>query len=133
MHFLSSKITTGVLVCLLIVSGFACIKKLPALQDSIHRIQNITQQLNEANTMRAEIAHKKAYLQSASYRELQARLKLNYKKPNEHVVFIYDKNDASPTPGLPIQLPIRSADPTLPAIARPKSHWRVWLDYLLGE
>ena len=51
--------------------------------------RNLQQKIDEVNRDIAEAEKTKEYLSSPTYLERQARLKLNYKKPDEKVVFVY--------------------------------------------
>ena len=51
----------------------------------------------EAEQSASELERLKDYLQSSAYLEKQARLKLNYKKPDENVVYIYTRENSNKT------------------------------------
>lgn len=50
---------------------------------------NLKRKIDETNKTVAELENSKEYLQNPAYLERQARLRLNYKKPDEKVVFVY--------------------------------------------
>ena len=54
-------------------------------------LESISAKINEAEKNFLELEKLGDYLKSDAYMERQARLKLNYKKPDEKVVYIYQK------------------------------------------
>jgi cell division protein FtsB len=90
-------------------------------------LENINQKISEIEKSRLELKRLEDYIKSPSYLERQARLKLNYKKPGESVVFVY-KNQYN-------QNPASAGQGTNPA-AKPSivlPNWQKWLDYLLNK
>ncbi len=64
-------------------------------------LRNINQKIDEAKKTGLELEKLSDYLKSDAYLERQARLKLNYKKPDEKVVFVYQSaNTQNSTPKL---------------------------------
>lgn len=87
--FLQSKLVT---VGLILVIGFfalSTIKLQPALVSVRKEIKNVEQKISEIKIARQEAEKLSEYLNSSAYLERQARIKLNYKKPGENVVYIY--------------------------------------------
>ena|SRR3989344_1569967 len=118
-RFLQSKWITvaGLLVLALLVLG--SIRRQPAsdaLQREEDRIKSKTAELRE---QREEFEDKKAFLQSQAFLEREARLKLNYKKPGEEVVFVYHTAEDSESEVTPL--------------AKSASNLSLWLNYLLGN
>lgn len=106
---------------MIIVIGFlalAVVKILPAVVAVNKEAKNLEQKVNETSQNFSELERSKEYLKSSAYLERQARIKLNFKKPDEKVVFVYQK---------PYNL-----NPTASTAAEndylPK--WRQWLKWL---
>ena len=109
-----------------IIIGFfslLVIKLQPSLKTATQEVGNLNQKIAEAEKGRSELQKLGDYLKSAAYLERQARLKLNYKKPGESVVFIY-KNQHN-------QNPTESSEAVKPSTVLP--NWQKWLNYLLGK
>ena len=51
---------------------------------------NLLEQIRKEEEIIEEQEQRADYYRSAGYKEMQARLKLNYKKPGETVIFVYD-------------------------------------------
>lgn len=106
---------------MIIVVGFlalSVVKILPAVVAVNKEAKNLEQKINETNRNFAELERSKEYLKSPAYLERQARIKLNFKKPDEKVVFVYQKP--------------YSLNPTASTAAENdyKSWWRNWLKWL---
>lgn len=86
-------------------------------------VSNLDRKIAEAEQGLSELQKLKDYFKSAAYLERQARLKLNYKKPGESVVFVY-KNQH-------VQSPAKPDDAAKPSLILP--NWQKWLNYLLGK
>lgn len=67
------------------------------------------------------LASSSDYFTSDAYRERQARIKLNYKLPDEQVAFVY--RSASPSQSAPASV----------AKTRTVPNWRKWLDWVFGH
>ena len=87
---------------------FTVKKEMKHLQDTIDQIRH----------EQDELERKRAYYQSDSYLEQQARIRLNYMKPGEQVVAIY-----------------RTAGQEQDAITapRPLNNFKLWWYYFLGR
>src|SRR3989344_5703024 len=82
-------------VAALVIGGvfFILIIKLePAIVLVSKELKNINQKIDEVEKNNLELDKLGDYLGSDAYLERQARLKLNYKKPDENVVYVYAKN-----------------------------------------
>ncbi len=92
-----SKIITVILI--IIVGALTISLSRLVIKTIVQRraLLHLEEQIAILQRQKAEFAQKKSYFQSDSYLEQQARLKLNYKKPNENVVFIYNQTP-TPTP-----------------------------------
>lgn len=109
-----------------IVIGFfllLIVKLKPSLETVNQKVNNLDQKIAEAEKSRLELEKLGDYLKNAAYLEQQARLKLNYKKPDENVVFVYKNQHA--------QSPAQPNDTTRPSLILP--NWQKWLNYLLNK
>ena len=109
-----------------IVIGFfllLIVKLKPSLETVNQKVNNLDQKIAEAEKSRLELEKLGDYLKNAAYLEQQARLKLNYKKPGESVVFVYKNQHA--------QNPAKPADATKSSLILP--NWQKWLNYLLNK
>src|SRR3989344_8422760 len=91
---LQSKWFTAVI---LVMVGFFCIsiiKLSPPLIKVGKELKNINQKIDETKEGSLELERLGNYLQSDAYLERQARLQLNYKKPDEKVVYVYRNTSA---------------------------------------
>ncbi len=85
-------------VIALIVAGFLVISFLkiePALVATNKELNNLDKKIAEVKRSASELERLGDYLNSDAYFERQARLKLNYKKPDEKVVYVYQKTQDS--------------------------------------
>ncbi len=99
------------------------IKLKPSLETVSQEVNNLNQKIAEAEQGLSELQKLGDYFKSAAYLEREARLKLNYKKPGESVVFVYKNQHA--------QSPAKPNDTTkLPTIL---PNWQKWLSYLLNS
>ena len=83
-----------------VIIGFfliSLIKIQPALTTPQKELINLNKKIVEAERSASELERLKDYLQSDAYLERQARLKLNYKKPNEKVVYVYTRENGNKT------------------------------------
>lgn len=79
-------------VAILAMAGFFSLSivklSLPLITVS-RELKNINQKIDEAKKSNLELEELGSYLQSDAYVERQARIRLNYKKPDEKVVYVY--------------------------------------------
>lgn len=109
-----------------IVIGFfllLIIKLKPSLETVSQEVNNLDQKIAEAEQDLSELQKLGDYFKSAAYLEQQARLKLNYKKSGESVVFVYKNQHA--------QSPAQPEDTTKSSLILP--NWQKWLNYLLNK
>ena len=109
-----------------IVIGFfllLIIKLKPSLETVSQEVNNLDQKIAEAEQGLSELQKLGDYFKSAAYLEREARLKLNYKKPGESVVFVYKNQHA--------QSPVETNNTTKPSLILP--NWQKWLNYLLNK
>jgi len=126
---LQSKWFTAVI---LIVLGFflvSVIKLEPPLAAVRKELKNLNQKIDEAEKSSLELEKFGDYLKSNAYLERQARLKLNYKKPDEKVVFVYTKTTET-----------QKGQETQKGLGRPKffenkliMNLKLWWGYLIDE
>ncbi len=110
----------------MIVIGFfllLLIKLKPSLETISQEVNNLDQKIAEAQNDLSELQKLGGYFKSAVYLEREARLKLNYKKPGESVVFVYKNQHA--------QSPAKPNDTTKPSLILP--NWQKWLNFLLNR
>lgn len=88
-NLLQSRLITLGLVLIIGFFLLSIIKLQPALVSARKEIKNIDQKISEIERQRREAEKLGEYLNSPAYLERQARVKLNYKKPDEKVVYVY--------------------------------------------
>jgi cell division protein FtsB len=120
---LQSKWFTFLAVIVIGFFSLLIIKLQPPLETVTKEIDNLNQKIAEVEKSSSESEKLKDYLKSAAYLERQARLKLNYKKPGESVVFVY-KNPYA-------QNPAETNSTAGPSKILP--NWQKWLEYLLNK
>lgn len=90
---MQSLLKSKVLSPILLLALFFLILTLVKVRNSTLAVdKEITNQKNKIDEVEKSIADlqkSKEYLKTDSYIEKQARLRLNYKKPDENVVFVY--------------------------------------------
>lgn len=86
---IQSKIFTIFAVLLAIFLGLKLLVIQTPLSDLSKEASNIKQKITEAEEKNAALSQQAQYLTSQGYLERQARLKLNYKNPDEEAVQIY--------------------------------------------
>jgi len=78
------------------------------------RIDDLENQIEKTEELSAQLEKNADYYKSDEYKEEQARIKLNYKKPGEEVILIYESSEEGDKPEKVIDLP----------------NWKKWLEYL---
>lgn len=76
-----------------VVAGFlliSLIKIEPVLVTTRNELKNLDKKIAEVERLASELERLGDYAKSDGYLERQARLKLNYKKPDEKVVYVYN-------------------------------------------
>lgn len=79
----------GAMIGLILFLALAVYRILPLVLAINKETDNLRKKIAETNKNIAELEESKKYLQDPAYLERQARIRLNYKKPNEKVVFVY--------------------------------------------
>lgn len=118
-----------------IVLGFlllSLIKIRPAILTARDELKNLENKIAEVNKSISESERLAEYLISDNYFERQARLKLNYKKPDEKVVYIYKGAEGNTRSN------DFSADKKISKEGEANddkvvSSWKLWLRYLVGK
>lgn len=103
---LRSKWFTPVLLVVLAGIGVGVYKILPTVVAARKEIAILNQKISVAESSIAQLERNKELAGSVAYLEREARAKLNYKKPDEKVVYIYQNpyngvassSQPSPTP-----------------------------------
>jgi cell division protein FtsB len=126
-RILQSPILTLIFLVLCGTIGFSILTMMPTVQQNNQKITNLSGQIDRTEQIRNERETKSQYLKSDDYLEREARIKLNYKKQGEEVVFVYKKPYTSPT----ISASSSSTDFT-PGIPASASYVEQWLHYLWG-
>ncbi len=109
-----------------IVIGFfllLIVKLKPSLETVSQEVNNLDQKIAEAEKDLSELQKLGDYFKSVAYLEREARLKLNYKKPGENVVFVYKNQHA--------QSPAETDGVVKSSLILP--NWQKWLNYLLNK
>ena len=115
-----SWVAASIGVALLGFFGVEIVRQQPNLTALRQELKGIDLQINEVREKQAELDRQKEYYQTAGYLEQQARLKLNYKKPGEQVVYVYH--------------PSTSSGPSAsPLLATRQSNLRQWWNYLVRD
>ncbi len=94
------------------------IRALPGYLDIRNQKDTLSLQMSDLQKREAVLDANKEYYKSKENLDRLARLQLNYKKPDENVVFVYERGGAS------------SPSPT-PIVKREKN-WLEWLVEKLG-
>lgn len=110
----------------MIIIGFfllLIVKIKPSLETVGQEVKNLDNKIAEAKQNLSELQNLGDYFKSAAYLEREARLKLNFKKPGESVIFVYKNQHA--------QNPAKPDDATKSSLILP--NWQKWLNYLLNK
>lgn len=93
-QILQSRLYTVIILLLLVLLLISVIKIEPALLAIRKETKNLGQKIADVKKTDSELEKIADYLKSPSYLERQAKLKLNYKKPDEKVVYVYRRDEA---------------------------------------
>lgn len=94
---IKSKFFTIVAIAVVLFLGYSLSKKFPAFQSSREDLRYAEKKIAETKEYEKTLEQESSLLGSEAYLEQQARLKLNYRKPGEQVVYIYHQNTPAPT------------------------------------
>ena len=95
----------------------------PSLRTVSREVDNLDQKIAEVEKELSDLKKLGDYLKNPAYLEREARLKLNYKRPGENVVFVY-RNQS-------LQNQVGNSNSTKPSPVLP--NWQKWLKYLLDK
>lgn len=122
MSLLNRKTLSAVLILLtgwLFYQGY---KVHAQRQESLAQVQDLESRVEDLKRNNEFLASSSDYFGSDAYLERQARLKLNYKLPDEQVAFVYqDKNSQTTPAAVPFAEQLKKM-----------SNWKKWWYYLLG-
>jgi len=97
---LQRKVLTPLLILVLIWLGYLVFKVRAQRDVAVQHVHDLESKIADTQESSQLIASSSAYLSSDAYLERQARLKLNYKYPDENVAFVYQdksvKTDSNP-------------------------------------
>ncbi len=116
-----------------VVVGFlviSLIKIEPTLVTTRRELDNLNKKIAETEQSAFELERLGDYIKSDAYLERQARLKLNYKKPDEKVVYVYTRGTSEAQKGAEIR-----NDPGQSKFFEDKfiANLQSWWGYLMGE
>ena len=92
---LQSSGTSGLLLALLVVLGLSFYRLYASYAEVRQEAINLERKINAVNETTTQLEQQNAQGNNVAFLEQQARLKLNYKKPDETVVFVY-RNQYNP-------------------------------------
>ena len=96
-RILSSKAVSFLLVVIFAWLGLSALE-LNSQKDSIHEeAKNLETKIGNTEKGNSNLEKIISYLRNPSFREKEARLKLNYKTPDENVAFVYRDASAQKT------------------------------------
>lgn len=75
--------------------GLSLIKLWPKRVTVNNEVKNLEQKISEIDSSNSELSRLLDYFKSDYYREKEARLRLNYKKPDEKAAFVYREKNAT--------------------------------------
>ena len=90
-EILQSRWFTLAAVTVMGLVAISLFKIVPLAEVALHEKQNLEQKIIELKQENQQAQGFADYLKSDAYLERQARIKLNYKKPDESVIFVYKK------------------------------------------
>ncbi len=94
MQFINSKIFSALLLIVLVWLGFSSLNltiKDRAMRDEAMRLEGKIEMVKKENSNFEKYI---SYMHNPSFLEREARLRLNYKAPDEQVAFIYRDNSS---------------------------------------
>ena len=84
-----------------VLMAVIAIRSVPPYLAARKELAAIRSQQERLSQGASELADNEEYYKSTEYQERIARLEYNYKKPDEHVVYVYDRAPAVPVPVAP--------------------------------
>jgi len=122
MPFLQHKIITICLVALLVWLGYRSWQIKDQRAGTDIQVKDLESRVADLEHNNQFLASSSAYFASDAYLERQARLKLNYKFPDEQVAFVYKDTSVK----------IASASQEFKTQLAEMPNWKKWWYYLLG-
>lgn len=94
--FFQSKLFTVIGLTVILFFGVSLFRTWPQKAVVDARLENLEGKITETEKANSDLARLLDYFKSRSYLEREAKLKLNVRRPDENVVFIYkdDKENA---------------------------------------
>lgn len=89
-RFLQSKVFTLLALVIVVFFVFSIAKLWPQKTVIDARLENLKDKMAETEKSNADLARLLDYFKSRSYLEREAKIKLNVRRPDENVVFIYE-------------------------------------------
>lgn len=121
MKLLSSKLVTPLLLLAIIFVGFGAYRVREENREVGRSVSDLGNKVENVKKDNEYFQKLSSYFRSDAFLEKEARAKLNYKMPDEEVVFVYkDVNKKSPEPKS------EEKSGNLPK-------WKKWLNYLRGH
>jgi len=93
MKFFHSIFFAVILLVVIFFVGFSLIKLWPDRLAVNKEVENLDKKIEEIEKSNLELAESLEYFKSDSYREREARLRLNYKNPDEKAAFVYREKE----------------------------------------
>src|SRR5258708_893694 len=121
MNFLNRKITTVALAALAVLFARKTLQIHAQRAEVASEVKDMQSRADEVRRNNQFLASSSAYFGSDAYLERQARLKLNYKLPDEKVAFVYKDTSVKKSP-----------EPDFKAQIAQMPNWKKWWYYLLG-
>ncbi len=122
MPILQHKIITIGLAALLVWLGFRSWEIRAQRADTNSQVEDLESRVTDLRRNNQFLASSSAYFASDAYLERQARLKLNYKLPDEQVAFVYKDTSVK----------VFSSSQEFKTQLAEMPNWKKWWYYLLG-
>lgn len=90
MGFFQSKIFTLIALAIIFFLTVSLVKVRPQKMTAEDRLENLEGKVAETEKANSDTARLLGYFKSRSYLEREAKIKLNVRRPDENVVFIYE-------------------------------------------
>jgi len=93
MKFFHSIVFAVICIVIIFFVGFSLVKLWPDKLAVNEEVDNLDKKIQEIEKSNLELAESLEYFKSDSYREREARLRLNYKNPDEKAAFVYREKE----------------------------------------
>ena len=124
MNLLHRKIVTPILVILVGWLGLSVWQIHGQRVGVAGQVKDLESKIAEVQSNNQYLASSSAYFSSDAYLERQARLKLNYKLPDEQVAFVYPDNN---------RVKVASGEQALKANLATLPNWKKWWRWMMGN